>query len=46
MNDATGDFTRTHGFHKPEKTQPIIFYCLAGVRAQTAVDLAKRAGYK
>lgn len=42
----SGDFTRTHGFHKPTKTQPIIFYCKAGVRAQTAVDLAKRAGFK
>lgn len=41
-----GDFTRVHGFHKPEKTQPIIFYCKAGIRAQTAVDLAKRAGFK
>ncbi|KAK4050709.1 hypothetical protein OIO90_004931 [Microbotryomycetes sp. JL221] len=41
-----GDFTRTHGFHKPSKQQPIIFYCKAGVRAQTAVELAKRAGYK
>ncbi|KAK4050861.1 hypothetical protein OIV83_003283 [Microbotryomycetes sp. JL201] len=41
-----GDFTRTYGFHKPSKQQPIIFYCKAGVRAQTAVELAKRAGYK
>lgn len=41
-----GDFTRIYGFHKPDKQQPIIFYCRAGVRAGTAVDLAKRAGYK
>ncbi|GAA5957233.1 hypothetical protein JCM21900_001200 [Sporobolomyces salmonicolor] len=41
-----GDFTRTHGFHKPEKGQAMIFYCRAGVRAGTAADLAKRAGYK
>ena len=43
---GAGDFTRVHGFHKPEKTQQIIFYCKAGVRAQTAIDLAKRAGFK
>ncbi|GAA5859350.1 hypothetical protein JCM1840_004575 [Sporobolomyces johnsonii] len=41
-----GDFTRTYGFHKPQKNQPMIFYCRAGVRAETAADLAKRAGYK
>ncbi|POY72138.1 hypothetical protein BMF94_4871 [Rhodotorula taiwanensis] len=41
-----GDFTRVNGFHKPTKQQPMIFYCRAGVRAQTAVDLAKAAGYK
>ncbi|GAA5993534.1 hypothetical protein JCM10908_000637 [Rhodotorula pacifica] len=41
-----GDFTRVNGFHKPSKQQPMIFYCRAGVRAQTAVDLAKAAGYK
>lgn len=41
-----GDFTRIHGFHKPDKAQPIIFYCRAGVRAGTAVDLAKRAGFR
>jgi len=42
----SGDFTRIYGFHKPDKKQPIIFYCRAGIRAGTAVDLAKRAGYK
>lgn len=42
----TGDFTRLNGFHKPTKQQPMIFYCRSGVRAQTAVDLAKAAGYK
>ncbi|GAA5883055.1 hypothetical protein JCM3774_001094 [Rhodotorula dairenensis] len=41
-----GDFTRVNGFHKPTKQQPMIFYCRSGVRAQTAVDLAKAAGYK
>ncbi|GAA5822935.1 hypothetical protein JCM10212_004446 [Sporobolomyces blumeae] len=41
-----GDFTRVHGFHKPTKQQPMIFYCRAGIRGNTAVDLAKRAGYK
>ncbi|GAA6057236.1 hypothetical protein JCM3770_003815 [Rhodotorula araucariae] len=41
-----GDFTRVHGFHKPTKKQPMIFYCKAGVRAQTAVDLARSQGYK
>ncbi|GAA5876761.1 hypothetical protein JCM16303_006278 [Sporobolomyces ruberrimus] len=41
-----GDFTRVHGFHKPTKSQPMIFYCRAGIRGNTAVDLAKRAGYK
>ncbi|GAA6011235.1 hypothetical protein JCM11491_006769 [Sporobolomyces phaffii] len=41
-----GDFTRVHGFHKPTKQQPMIFYCRAGIRGDTAVDLAKRAGYK
>ncbi|GAA5840057.1 hypothetical protein JCM3766R1_000660 [Sporobolomyces carnicolor] len=41
-----GDFTRVHGFHKPTKQQPMIFYCRAGIRGNTAMDLAKRAGYK
>ncbi|GAA5967997.1 hypothetical protein JCM3765_005571 [Sporobolomyces pararoseus] len=41
-----GDFTRVHGFHKPTKSQPMIFYCRAGIRGNTAMDLAKRAGYK
>ncbi|GAA5987925.1 hypothetical protein JCM5350_006776 [Sporobolomyces pararoseus] len=41
-----GDFTRVHGFHKPTKNQPMIFYCRAGIRGNTAMDLAKRAGYK
>ncbi|BGP50560.1 hypothetical protein JCM10450v2_006479 [Rhodotorula kratochvilovae] len=41
-----GDFTRVNGFHKPTKKQPMIFYCKAGVRAQTAVDLARSQGYK
>lgn len=35
-----------HGFHKPTKQQPMIFYCRAGIRGNTAMDLAKRAGYK
>ncbi|GAA6021697.1 hypothetical protein JCM10207_008546 [Rhodosporidiobolus poonsookiae] len=41
-----GDFVREYGFRKPTKTQPYITYCKAGVRAQTALDLAKSAGYK
>lgn len=41
-----GDFTRIHGFHKPAKGQNIIFYCRSGKRAQTAIDLAKRSGYR
>ncbi|GJN92298.1 hypothetical protein Rhopal_005328-T1 [Rhodotorula paludigena] len=41
-----GDFTRVHGFRKPTKNQPMIFYCKAGVRAQTAVDLARSQGFK
>ncbi|SCV71573.1 BQ2448_3161 [Microbotryum intermedium] len=41
-----GDFVKQHGFKKPNKSQPIIFFCKAGVRAQTAIDLAKKAGYK
>lgn len=46
MPAPAGDFTRVNGFHKPTKQQPMIFYCRSGVRAQTAVDLAKAAGYK
>lgn len=41
-----GDFTKTHSFHKPTKRQQIIFYCRSGKRSATAMDLAKRAGYK
>ncbi|KDE09434.1 hypothetical protein MVLG_00337 [Microbotryum lychnidis-dioicae p1A1 Lamole] len=41
-----GDFVKKHGFRKPTKLQPIVFFCKAGVRAQTAIDLAKKAGYK
>lgn len=42
----TGDFTRIHGFHKPTKGQQIIFYCRSGKRSTTAIDLAKRAGFR
>ncbi|GAA6028891.1 hypothetical protein JCM8097_001489 [Rhodosporidiobolus ruineniae] len=41
-----GDFVREYGFRKPSKTQGIISYCKAGIRAQTAVDLLKAAGFK
>ncbi|GAA5858933.1 hypothetical protein JCM8547_007162 [Rhodosporidiobolus lusitaniae] len=41
-----GDFTRVYGFHKPTKQTPLIYYCKAGIRAQTAVDLSKAAGFK
>ncbi|KAM0753753.1 endoplasmic reticulum protein [Meredithblackwellia eburnea MCA 4105] len=41
-----GDFTKIHGFHKPTKGQQIIFYCRSGKRSATALDLAKRAGYR
>ncbi|BGP42385.1 hypothetical protein JCM10449v2_006390 [Rhodotorula kratochvilovae] len=46
LSPTAGDFTRVNGFHKPTKKQPMIFYCKAGVRAQTAVDLARSQGYK
>ncbi|GAA5823985.1 hypothetical protein JCM11251_003369 [Rhodosporidiobolus azoricus] len=41
-----GDFVKTYGFRKPTKQQGLITLCKAGVRAQTALDLAKSAGYK
>lgn len=41
-----GDFVKEFGWRKPSKSQPIVFYCRAGARAQTAVDLAKHKGYK
>ncbi|GAA5904877.1 hypothetical protein JCM6882_003230 [Rhodosporidiobolus microsporus] len=41
-----GDFVKTYGFRKPTKQQGLITLCKAGIRAQTALDLAKSAGYK
>ncbi|GAA5980004.1 hypothetical protein JCM11641_008260 [Rhodosporidiobolus odoratus] len=41
-----GDFVKEYGFRKPTKQQGIITLCKAGIRAQTAVDLLKSAGYK
>ncbi|BGP18718.1 hypothetical protein JCM10213_009196 [Rhodosporidiobolus nylandii] len=41
-----GDFVKHYGFRKPTKQQGVITLCKAGVRAQTAVDLLKSAGYK
>ncbi|KAI5475515.1 endoplasmic reticulum protein [Pseudohyphozyma bogoriensis] len=41
-----GDFTKKHGFHKPGKTQKIVFYCRSGKRSTTASDLARKAGFK
>lgn len=45
-----GDFVKQNGFHKPRldqgHQQKIVTYCKAGVRAKTAEDLFRRAGYK
>jgi rhodanese-related sulfurtransferase len=46
LDVKSGDFTRVHGFHKPDKNQQIIFYCRSGKRSTTALDLAKKRGYK
>jgi len=40
------DFTKKYGFHKPSKNQNLIFFCLAGKRSATALDLARGKGYK
>ena len=46
------EFETRFGFPKPgfdeegaESTQPLVFYCKAGVRARTAAQLAQQAGY-
>ncbi|BGP34319.1 hypothetical protein JCM10296v2_006134 [Rhodotorula toruloides] len=46
MSLDEGDFVKEFGWRKPTKSQPIVFYCRAGARAQTALDLAKHKGYK
>ncbi|BGO91391.1 hypothetical protein NBRC10512_007131 [Rhodotorula toruloides] len=46
MSLDEGDFVKEFGWRKPGKSQPIVFYCRAGARAQTALDLAKHKGYK
>lgn len=44
MDEA--DFLRAYGFRKPTKDQKLVFYCKAGVRAGSAVGLAKDKGWK
>lgn len=45
------EFESRFGFPKPgfeegaSPTQPLVFYCKAGVRARTAAQLAEQAGY-
>ncbi|BGP70801.1 hypothetical protein NBRC10513v2_004162 [Rhodotorula toruloides] len=46
MSLDEGDFVKEFGWRKPTKSQPIVFYCRAGARAQTALDLAKHKGFK
>ncbi|BGO97453.1 hypothetical protein JCM10021v2_001103 [Rhodotorula toruloides] len=45
MSLDEGDFVKEFGWRKPTKSQPIVFYCRAGARAQTALDLAKHKGF-
>jgi hypothetical protein len=42
----TGDFVKEFGWRRPSKTTPVVVYCKAGIRAQTAVDLLKAKGWK
>lgn len=39
------DFVDTYGFEKPPHDAHLVFYCKAGIRARTALNLAQMAGY-
>lgn len=39
------DFREVYGWDRPAKDVPLVFYCKAGVRAQAAATLAKKAGW-
>ena len=39
-------FQRKFSFDKPKKSQDIVFYCLAGVRAATAAREFQDKGYQ
>ncbi|GAA96310.1 uncharacterized protein L969DRAFT_95408 [Mixia osmundae IAM 14324] len=42
----SGEFTRLHGFYKPTKEQPMVFYCRTGKRSEAAKQLAEKKGYQ
>ncbi|KAL6858482.1 Rhodanese-like protein [Trichoderma novae-zelandiae] len=39
------DFEDLHGYARPPKDAPLVFYCKAGVRARAAAGLAQHAGW-
>lgn len=42
---AEDEFEESFGFPKPAKDQPLVFYCLGGVRLTAAEELANTFGY-
>ncbi|HPC61748.1 MAG TPA: rhodanese-like domain-containing protein [Verrucomicrobiota bacterium] len=46
INVPLGDLSGQIGRHAPDKTQPLLVYCLSGGRSGVAQSLLKRAGYQ
>eukprot|EP00096_Caligus_rogercresseyi_P012084 TRINITY_DN4964_c0_g1_i1.p1 TRINITY_DN4964_c0_g1~~TRINITY_DN4964_c0_g1_i1.p1 ORF type:complete len:151 (-),score=40.19 TRINITY_DN4964_c0_g1_i1:116-568(-) len=39
------DFVDKYGMKKPESNDPLVFFCLKGIRSQTAMDSVASLGY-
>ncbi|KAI2625188.1 Rhodanese-like domain-containing protein [Xylaria nigripes] len=43
---SQSEFEERYGFQRPKINHPVVFYCLAGVRAKAAARLAQRIGWQ
>jgi rhodanese-related sulfurtransferase len=39
------EFEQNYGFEKPAADKELVFYCRAGIRSNTAAQLARQQGY-